>query len=46
VFSSLADGELHLQARVFPEDSGEPKVGEARGTDPLAVAQALFQSLT
>jgi hydroxymethylbilane synthase len=46
VFSSLVDGELHLQARVFPEDSGEPKVGEARGTDPLAVAQALFQSLT
>jgi hydroxymethylbilane synthase len=46
VFSSLADGELHLQARVFPEDSGEPKVGEARGNDPLAVAQALFQSLT
>ena len=46
VFSSLADGELHLQARVFPEHGGEPQSGEARGTDPLAVAQALFQSLT
>jgi hydroxymethylbilane synthase len=46
VFSSLTDGELHLQARVFPEHDGEPKTGEARGSDPIAVAQALFQSLT
>jgi len=46
VFSSLADGELHLQARVFPEEEGEPRVGEARGSDPFAVAQALYESLT
>jgi hydroxymethylbilane synthase len=46
VFSTLTDGELHLQARVFPEHDGEPKTGEARGSDPIAVAQALFQSLT
>jgi hydroxymethylbilane synthase len=46
VFSSLTDGELHLQARVFPEAEGEPRIGEARGTDPLAVAQALYESLT
>jgi hydroxymethylbilane synthase len=46
VFSSLTNSELHLQARVFPEAEGEPRIGEARGTDPLAVAQALYKSLT
>ena len=46
VFSSLKDGELHLQARVFPETGGKPQSGEARGTDPIAVAKSLFESLT
>jgi len=46
VFSSLSDGELHLQARVFPETGGKPQSGEARGTDPIAVAKSLFESLT
>ena len=46
VFSALADGELHLMARVFPEAGGPPQTGEARGTDPLAVALSLFHSLT
>lgn len=46
VFSSLTDGELHLQARVFPEAGGSPLSGEARGTDPLTVAQSLFESLS
>jgi hydroxymethylbilane synthase len=45
VFSSLADGELHLQARVFPETGGRPKTGEARGSDPFTTAHELFQSL-
>ena len=45
VFSSLANGLLHLRARVFPEAGGEPKTGEARGSDPLTVAKDLFQSL-
>jgi hydroxymethylbilane synthase len=45
VFSSLAEGELHLRARVFPEAGGMPKTGEARGSDPLTVANDLFQSL-
>jgi hydroxymethylbilane synthase len=45
VFSSLANGELHLQARVFPEEGGIPRTGEARGNDPLAVAKSLFESL-
>jgi hydroxymethylbilane synthase len=45
VFSSLADGTLHLQARVFPEAGGVPKTGEARGSDPLTVAKDLFLSL-
>jgi hydroxymethylbilane synthase len=46
VFSSLTNGELHLQARVFPEAGGPPQSGEARGTDPLTVAQSLFESLS
>jgi hydroxymethylbilane synthase len=45
VFSSLADGALHLRARVFPEAGGVPKTGEARGSDPLTVAKDLFLSL-
>ena len=45
VLSSLADGELHLKGQVFPEAGGPPKSGEARGTDPIAVALSLFQSL-
>ena len=46
VFSSLVDGRLHLRGRVFPETGGPPQTGEAGGTDPIAVALALFQSLT
>jgi hydroxymethylbilane synthase len=45
VFSSLMDDTLHLKALVFPETGGEPKSGEASGSDPLEVAEALFQSL-
>lgn len=45
VFSSLTNDEIHLKARVFPEAGGPPQSGEARGTDPLTVAQDLFQSL-
>lgn len=47
VFSTLSDdGEIHLQARVFPEAGGEPKTGEARGTDPISTALELFNSLS
>jgi hydroxymethylbilane synthase len=46
VFSSHSDGVLHLKARVFPEAEGNPKTAEARGSDPLAVAQSLFESLS
>jgi len=45
VFSSLAEGVLHLRARVFPEAGGGPKTGESRGTDPLTAAKDLFLSL-
>ena len=45
VFSTLANGELHLKARVFPEAGGPPRCAEACGTDPLEVALSLFQSL-
>ena len=46
VFSSLTGDEIHLHARVFPEEGGTPTSGEARGTDPLAVALELFNSLS
>jgi hydroxymethylbilane synthase len=45
VFSSLADGVLHMRARVFPNGGGEPRGGVATGTDPLETAHQLFQSL-
>ena len=46
VFSSLTNGELHLRARVFPEQEGVPCVGQARGNEPFLVAQALYESLS
>ena len=45
VFSTLIDGTLHLKARVFPEDGGQPQSSEASGTDPIAVAKTLFENL-
>ena len=45
VYSSLVGDVLHLKALVFPETGGEPMSGEASGSDPLEVAEALFQSL-
>lgn len=45
VYSSSVDDILHLKALVFPETGGEPRSGEASGSDPLEVASALFQSL-
>jgi hydroxymethylbilane synthase len=46
VSSTLANGEFHLKARVFPENEGLPRTGEATGTDPLETALTLFQSLS
>lgn len=46
VYSSLENSEIILSARVFPEEGGTPKTGEARGTDPIAVATELFNSLS
>ena len=46
VFSTLTGGVLHLRARVFPEAGGPPQTSQAQGTDPLAVAHSLFESLT
>ena len=46
VFSSICDGELSLHARVFPDEGGTPKSGSASGTDPIALAHTLFNSLT
>lgn len=46
VYSSISAGEIFLKARVFPEAGGTPTSGEARGTDPVAVALELFNSLS
>ena len=45
VYSSLEGGEIRLSARVFPDEGGTPRVGEAKGVDPIGVALELFQSL-
>ena len=46
VFSTISDGKIHLQARVFPEAGGTPKSGEVSGVDPIAIALELFNSLS
>lgn len=46
VYSTISDNEILLKARVFPEQGGTPKTGEARGSNPLALALELFNSLS
>lgn len=46
VYSSISGDEITLKARVFPDEGGTPKSGEARGTDPLTLALELFNSLS
>jgi hydroxymethylbilane synthase len=47
VYSFIDGGRLHLSARVFPEDGGDPRTAaiEACTSDPLQAALILFQSL-
>ncbi|GAA5483269.1 hydroxymethylbilane synthase [Haloferula sargassicola] len=45
VFTALDGGLITMQARVFPEQGGEPRTGKAEGCDPLEVAKELFESL-
>lgn len=45
VFSVLEGELLKMEARVFPDQGGEPKVGGAEGLDPMKVARSLFESL-
>ncbi len=46
VYSSITGGEITLKARVFPDEGGTPKSGEACGTDPITLALELFNSLS
>ena len=46
VWSALEDGELLMGARVYPEDGGSPQRADARGSDPLEVAEELFKNLS
>lgn len=47
VFSRIEHGQLHLKARVFPEQGGEPRLADitACTSDPLHAARFLFESL-
>lgn len=47
VFSFIEGGRLHLSARVFPEQGGDPRTAsiEACTSDPIQAALILFQSL-
>lgn len=45
VFSALDGGRLRMGARVFPEQGGEPRTAQAEGSDPIAVAHELFETL-
>lgn len=46
VYSYLDGAEISLFARVFPDEGGTPRIGEAKGTDPIKTALELFNSLT
>ncbi|MES2439224.1 MAG: hydroxymethylbilane synthase [Verrucomicrobiota bacterium] len=46
VYSTISGEEIFLKARVFPEEGGTPRTGEARGTDPISLALELFNSLS
>jgi len=46
VYSHLEGGVISLFARVFPEEGGAPRIGQASGTDPIQTAHELFHSLT
>jgi hydroxymethylbilane synthase len=45
VYSHLEGGTIRLFARVFPEEGGTPRIGQASGTDPIQTAHELFHSL-
>ncbi len=45
VFTDFDGKVLHMEARVFPDEGGEPARSKAHGSDPLAVARELFDSL-
>lgn len=45
VYTSLANGILKMDARVFPDEGGEPTCSTASGEDPLLVARQLFDTL-
>ncbi len=46
VFSTIKNGLISIEARVFPEEGGEPKCGAASGNDPIATALELFNHLS
>lgn len=46
VYSSIENDTITLAARVFPEEGGTPKTGEQTGTDPIELANELFNSLS
>ena len=45
VYSAYDGNLLQMDARVFPEEGGEPAKARASSSDPLEVARQLFESL-
>ncbi|WP_411825283.1 hydroxymethylbilane synthase [Luteolibacter sp. AS25] len=45
VYSTVNGGEITLYARVFPDEGGTPRIGQATGIDPIKTAFELFNSL-
>jgi hydroxymethylbilane synthase len=45
VYTSFDGSTLRMDARVFPDEGGEPAKASASGSDPLVVARQLFDSL-
>lgn len=45
VYTSFDGSTLKMDARVFPDEGGEPLKASASGSDPLVVARQLFDSL-
>lgn len=45
VFCQLEGGRIHMSARVFPEEGGQPKCAKIAGDDPLEAALELYRNL-
>lgn len=45
VHSRIEEGILHMAARVFPDEGGQPRSSTVTGADPIATARQLYDTL-